>query len=132
MAVWQVWSGAALGLSLAIGASGCCRQDADHLARIGRKTASRAEALRTNGDGRGVPGLQMLRSSMDELTLDARVSARLRWDKELAAAPIQVKATGGVVELSGVVRDLNQRRRAVDIAQATVGVEKVVDGLTGP
>jgi hypothetical protein len=128
----QVWRGTAPWLALAVVAGGCSGQDADHLARIGRKTASRAEALRTNGDGRGMPGLQMLRSSMDELTLDARVSARLRWDKELAAIPIQVKANGGVVELSGVIRDLGQRRRAVELAQTTVGVEKVVDGLTAP
>jgi hypothetical protein len=119
-------------LALAIVASGCSRQDADHLARIGRKTASRAEALRTNTGNPAVPGLQMLRSSMEELTLDARVSARLRWDKDLAALPITVKANGAVVELSGVVRDLNQRRRAVDLAQTTVGVDKVVDGLSLP
>ncbi len=68
----------------------------------------------------------------DETSLDARVSIRLRWDKNLADMPIQVSSKGAVVELKGAVRDLDQRRRAVEIAESTAGVEKVVDALETP
>jgi hypothetical protein len=108
--------------------AGCSRSDADHLAQIGRKTMGRAGHL-AGGDGGPAASWQMVRAGLDDITLDSRVSARLRWDKGLADTPIQVHTTGGVVELRGTVRDLNQRRRAVDLAENTIGVEKVVDAL---
>jgi osmotically-inducible protein OsmY len=65
----------------------------------------------------------------DAAGLDLRVSARLRWDKTLSEAPIDVQTNGAVVELRGKVRDLTQRRRAVELAGTTAGVEKVNDLL---
>ena len=64
--------------------------------------------------------------------LDARVSARLRWDKALAGSKIQVQAKDGVVELKGPVIDLAQRRRAVELAESTAGADKVTDLLEVP
>jgi osmotically-inducible protein OsmY len=66
------------------------------------------------------------------MALDARVSARLRWDKTLSSEQIHVQATGGIIELKGRVRDLNQRRRAVELAESTVGTEQVLDLLEIP
>jgi osmotically-inducible protein OsmY len=62
------------------------------------------------------------------------VLTRLRWDKGLAGTAVQVDTPGtGVVRLQGTVADDQQRRRAVDLAESTQGVEKVVDELTvGP
>jgi osmotically-inducible protein OsmY len=62
------------------------------------------------------------------------VLTRLRWDKGLAGTAVQVDTPGtGVVRLQGIVADDQQRRRAVDLAESTQGVEKVVDELTvGP
>jgi osmotically-inducible protein OsmY len=48
----------------------------------------------------------------------------------MAGADVQVRLTGSsVVELTGVVADLAQRRRAVELAGTTVGVESVLDRL---
>jgi osmotically-inducible protein OsmY len=121
--------GAALGLALL---SGCTGKDAEHLARIGQKTASRANGLTANMSGQRMSGWQMVRSGVEEMTVDARVTARLRWDKELHDAPIQVRASGAVIELTGSVPSLTQRRRAVELAERTAGVERVVDALESP
>jgi len=73
-----------------------------------------------------------LTTGWQSMALDARVSARLRWDKTLSNEQIQVQATGGVIELKGTVRDLGQRRRAVELAESTVGTEQVLDLLEVP
>jgi hypothetical protein len=112
-------------LGLSALAAGCSRQDSDRLARVGKRLATRFEDVTAdcsaglgsswNGGGPGLSG---------------RVAARLRWDKGLAGLPIQVHgAGGGTVELKGSVRDLSQRRRAVELAESTDGVEKVNDQL---
>jgi osmotically-inducible protein OsmY len=115
-------------VSLAL-AAGCSNQDAEHLTTIARQTATRAEALAGGPEGRLAVGWHAIRGSGDQPALEARVAARLRWDKALAGAAVQVRVTGGTVELRGTVRDLAQRRRAVELAQATVGVEEVADAL---
>jgi osmotically-inducible protein OsmY len=122
------WTLMGLGLALAVAAVGCSNDDPDHLARVAKCVAAKGEGLTGDAD-KTLTGLQALQTNMDELTLDARVSARLRWDKDLAGAQIQVQARDGALEMTGTVRDLSQRRRAVDLAQSTVGTEKVVDRL---
>ncbi len=119
-------------LALLLLAAGCDGQDADHLARVSRKALARAGYLSGHTDDRPPSGWQAVQASLDEVTIDARVSARLRWDKNLAGVTIQTRAAGTVVELYGNVRDLNQRRRAVELAESTTGVEKVVDQLQTP
>jgi osmotically-inducible protein OsmY len=110
---------------------GCSNQDQDHLARCGRKVADRLENI-IHSDGKLAAAWQGVRGSSGETAPDARVEARLRWDKVTADAQIQVKAADGVVELKGTVRDLDQRRRAVELAEGTVGVQRVTDSLEIP
>ena len=57
------------------------------------------------------------------------MAARLRWDKQLADTAIEVVPAGAGVELRGKVRNLEQRRRAVMLADSTAGVEGVKDSL---
>jgi osmotically-inducible protein OsmY len=77
-------------------------------------------------------GWQIAPAGWAQVSLSARVSARLRWDKTLEAASIQVHADGETVQLRGTVRDLEQRRRAVELAGSTVGVKLVIDELQVP
>ncbi|MBM4070684.1 MAG: BON domain-containing protein [Planctomycetes bacterium] len=106
--------------------AGCSRGDSDCLARIARKVSCRvgdatAEIKNSLGTGwQDVGG---------ELGVEARVTARLRWDKALADAAIEVKLHDGEIELTGVVKDEAQRQRAIEIAGSTSGVEKVADQL---
>jgi hypothetical protein len=124
------WTGALL-IAALLACCGCEGQDADRLARLGHKLMAKLHP--PPADVRGGPGgpLQSIRGNWNELTLDARVLARLRWEKELEGVNIHVRHVGqGVVELHGTVPELSRRQKAVAVARATVGVNDVVDALS--
>lgn len=108
---------------------GCNQQDTERLGDVGRAIAAKFQAMSGGADGKVLSGWQTLRGNLDAATLEARVLARLRWDKTLADVKIDVRSTKGEVELKGKVNDLAQRRRAVELAETTAGTEKVVDQL---
>lgn len=71
------------------------------------------------------------RKSVDELSVQGRVYGRLRWDKTLANAPLEITVQNdNVVTLAGNVPSETARRTAVTLANDTVGVRQVVDRLT--
>jgi osmotically-inducible protein OsmY len=116
-----------------LAAGGCGREDADRLARVGRKTAAKFADVTAGARGKLSSGWQAVRGSLSDTTTDSRVILRLRWEKALAGADIRVQAADpGVIHLQGTVTDLEQRRRAVAVAESTQGVEKVIDELTVP
>jgi hypothetical protein len=120
-----------LALGMVVLAAGCDGEDADRLARVGRKVNEKFHALTGGPQEKLSSGWLAMRSNFDDATLDTRVAVRLRWDKALTTASIRVNtASEGVVELKGKVTDLNQRRRAVEVAQSTAGVSEVKDSLT--
>src|SRR5437868_2731258 len=115
-------------LGLSVFAIGCDNQDTDRLARVGRKLDEKFHALIGGPQEKLTSGWLAMRSNWDDVTLDTRVSVRMRWDKSLAEASIQVSTVSeGVVELKGKVASLQQRRRAIEIAQSTAGVNEVKD-----
>jgi osmotically-inducible protein OsmY len=63
---------------------------------------------------------------------DDAVRARLAADKRFAGVEIKVTAEADVVTLRGVVPNSGMKRLAVEVAENTVGVEKVVDELAIP
>ena len=113
----------------ALAPAGCNRDDTDRLAKIGSILAERTEAM--------LGGLQedfstqwhSLQSRGQQTQLQRRVVHRLSQEKTLVDARINVSAQGNVVELHGQVRNLEQRRRAVDLAESTLGVSKVEEHL---
>jgi osmotically-inducible protein OsmY len=117
---------------LVLWAGGCSRGDTERLASVGRKITEKLDAASADTNDRFYAGWQSFRTTMECSSLDGRVAIRLRWDKALADTPIRVEATGAVVTLSGQVAGLEQRRRAVALAETTQGVEQVIDLLTTP
>lgn len=116
-------------LSLALASCGCS-QDADRLASVFHKTAAKFDGMTEGLRDKLHNGWGAVRGSVSETSLDSRVSLRLRWDRDMAGSDVQVRLTGsGVVELTGVVADLAQRRRAVELAGTTAGIESVLDRL---
>jgi osmotically-inducible protein OsmY len=111
-------------LALAL-AAGCNRQDTEALTRIGKKIVARSEAVTSDLKTSAATSWQAVQEGSPE----SRVAARLRWDKPLADSAVDVQAAGNGVELRGSVRDLEQHRRAVMLAESTVGVESVKDSL---
>lgn len=118
-----------IGMGLAMLGAGCQRADTERLARVGRKLADKADMLSVQANNKLVASFHTLRANLDEVGLDARVSARLNWDKTLAGITIQVQATDGHIQLNGKVPDLSVQRRAVELAESTVGVSEVIDAL---
>src|SRR5579875_864131 len=116
-------------LSLALLSCGCS-QDADRLARVFHKTAAKFDGVTERLRDKLHNGWGAVQGSVSETRLDNRVALRLRWDSDMAGADVQVRlARPGVVELTGAVADLTQRRRAVELASTTAGVESVLDRL---
>lgn len=75
-------------------------------------------------------GWASLRSTVDEMSVQGRVYSRLRWDKQLADLKIDVDTEeGGVVLLRGQVSSAEAREKALQLANDTVGVTRVVDEL---
>ena len=117
---------------LALVAGGCSKGDTERLAQVSRKITEKEEAASADTNDRFYAGWQSFRTTLESSGLDGRVAIRLRWDKALADTPIRVEATGSVVTLSGPVTNLEQRRRAVALAESTQGVEQVIDLLEMP
>jgi hypothetical protein len=117
----RLWSLFLCSLGLSLG--GCNRQDTECLARLGRKLLDRAQHAQEEIGGKLDLGWKT------ELSLQERVSQRLRFEKLLADTRIDVKASETEVELRGTVSTPEQRQRALDVAEATLGVEKVTDSL---
>jgi hypothetical protein len=109
---------------------GCKEQDVDRLSRLGGKLSQKAGSLAAS-NGPLTRGLSGLRLHWGAVAVDARVAARISWDKNLEALPITVEADGGEVKLRGKVPDPAKRHRAVELATNTIGVEKVTDEMEG-
>ena len=71
-----------------------------------------------------------IRRSIDEFGVQGRVYSRLRWDKGIGVESIDVAVQErNVVLLTGTLPDEATRRKAVRLAEDTVGVEEVIDRL---
>lgn len=71
-----------------------------------------------------------IKRGTQRMTVQGRVYARLYWDKSLADSTIKIEPKdGGVVVLKGSIPSAQARRRAVELAQTTVGVNETIDEL---
>jgi len=106
-----------------LGCTGCNRSDGDRLARIGSKVAQKVQDL--------VPETPLAGSLSltPSANLEGRVRDRFKNDRYLAPASIEISVYEGAVRLKGQVDNAILKRRAVELAESTVGVEKVVDDL---
>lgn len=112
-------------LTLVLAGTGCSKTDPDTFAAIGHKLAGRSYSVSDNLE-------QTWMQFSGRLLLESRVRTRLHWDKSLAEASIEVHATERSVELKGTLPSQEQVRRAVELAESTLGVEKVVNSLQVP
>ena len=116
-------------LLVAVLLAGCSSEDPDALARVARVSAVKVEEMTGGAPNKVAASLESMRAHWDEIAPDARVSLRLRWEKDLQNLNIQVQAKDGIVELKGKVADMAQRQRAVQVARSTLGVVDVIDEL---
>ena len=113
----------------ALALAGCSNEDTEGLARVARLSAAKVEEMTGGAPNKVAASFESMRANWNELALDARVSLRLRWEKDLQSTTIQVEARNGIVEVKGKVADILQRQRAIQVAQSTTGVVEVIDSL---
>jgi len=115
---------------LSVVCAGCTGEDADRLARVSHRAGAKLDDATAGARGKLSRGWHSLQGDpLDSAPLRDRVAARLRLDQALADAHIEVDADGDIVTLHGEVVGESQRRRAIELAESTIGVEKVVDEL---
>jgi osmotically-inducible protein OsmY len=113
---------------LLVGSLGCNRQDADALARIGNRILERAN--QSTGGMR--EKIQVGFQEIGKTSVRDRVQSRLVHDRLLQGLPIEIAAHEAEVELKGTLKTAEQKRRAIDLAENTEGVAKVIDNLKVP
>ena len=75
-------------------------------------------------------GWSKVEKLVDQLEVRGRVYARVHWDKVLTSQPITIEIEdASVVVMTGQVSDEEARKKAVRLAEDTVGVTKVIDRL---
>ena len=96
------------------------------LQRAGRALDNAGKNIRNRVETEVVRG-QISAQERDVLN---RVFRRIEWDKQLVSSTLQLEAQpGGTIVLRGSVIDVAAKRRAVDLAENTIGVTTVVDEL---
>lgn len=70
------------------------------------------------------------KASVENMGVESRIYGRLHWDKALRDAKIDLEVRDGVATLRGEVPDASARAKAVQLANDTVGVNRVDDRLT--
>ena len=111
------------GLFLAAVPSGCDRTDGNRLANVGRKVAEKVQVLVPERTPFGAP---ITTSS----NVEDRVKERFRSDRFLSPIQFEFAVDGSTIRLKGIVDDEVLKKRAVEIAGSTVGVDKVIDEVT--
>jgi hyperosmotically inducible protein len=104
--------------------------DGEKLAAVCRMTVVKVREALPPAAAIAAP-MQALRRGLPERVED-RVKARLDSDKRFEGVEFTVAADGTTVYLRGIVPDATARKRAVALAENTVGVETVVDELAVP
>ena len=108
--------------------TGCNQKDSEHLNKISQKTAHYVEASMGGPNTKLMNGYQAVLGSLGDAMVDSRVSTRLIWEKTMGDSKIEVNLISpGVVKLTGKVKEESQKQKAMELAQATLGVTKVIN-----
>ena len=67
--------------------------------------------------------------SVDDTVTGSRIKAKLVVEPGIRSLNIDVDVHNGVVTLTGIVNSSEQRKRAIEIAQSTIGAVRIVDNI---
>jgi hypothetical protein len=128
---YRRWLNALCGLG-GLCCAGCHDGDVDRLARVWHRLGCRVKDWTGGARQKVSNGWSAMEMQINSpAVICDRVRTRLSLDKGLANAAIEVEVESDVVTLRGDAPDLASRRRAVELAEGTIGVGQVVDEL-GP
>jgi hypothetical protein len=104
--------------------AGCNRSDGDRLARVGTRATKNLKAM--------IPERIPISGSIgltNGSEMENRVRQRFRSDRYLSSLSLEIICEENAVRLKGQVDDPLLKRRASEIAESTIGVEKVIDEI---
>lgn len=115
-------------LGWALVAVGCDRRDAEKLGAVAARLAERpGQLLPEHTSFRST--WDQIRTVREESTPQTRVRQRIHTDRYLRPWKLEVLVQGREVTIAGEVNDPILRDRAIELAQSTVGIEKVHDQI---
>jgi hyperosmotically inducible protein len=133
---WGV-AGSTLGLVLALATWTGAAQDEPNKGtgkRIGETLDSAVQSIKRGAQETAETLREQFahaRTSVHNMGVSSRVYSRLHWDKALNDTQIDLEVKDdGVTTLRGAVPDAKAKAKALELAQDTVGVTRVVDQLT--
>ncbi len=117
--------------SLSLFTTGCSDTDAEKLRRVGDKTFDRAAHLTQKvWDELGQTLLDQKPAAPEKSTdIAQRVWQRIQWDRDLANTSIKVALQDDKLLLSGNIKSEALKQHAQDVAERTLGVNKVQNDL---
>jgi len=122
---WLFW------LCLASASTGCNGEDADRLARVYHRTAAKFEDESAGTREKLSRGWHSLQGDpLATASLRDRVAARLRLDRALAEAAIEVDADGDIITLRGEVEQLLPEVEIADLPLEVHGWTGFLDEYT--
>src|SRR5512135_2923089 len=134
--LWGI-AGSTLGLVLALAAWTGAAQDEPTKGtgkRIGETLDSAVQSIKRGAQETAETLREQFaraRTSVHNMGVSSRVYSRLHWDKALNDAQIDLEVKDdSVTTLRGAVADAKAKAKALELAQDTVGVTRVVDQLT--
>jgi hypothetical protein len=111
-------------------AVGCSDAEAEKVRQVGEKTYDRAATLVLNTwDELGKTLLEPAPVSKPEFDVASKVRYRLQWDKDLEGQGITVTLVDEGLQLTGKVATKEQKERAQQLAEQTLGVVQVKNEL---
>ncbi|MFO0944480.1 MAG: BON domain-containing protein [Planctomycetota bacterium] len=117
-------------LAIVLVASACNNQQAQHLGDTSAQNLGKAsESLKQVAQSLG-KGLSKVRQGLDDAELTGKVYVRILWDKDLQESKVSISSKpGGIVTIRGTVPSRTIRRRILELAESTIGVEEVDDQM---
>jgi len=101
-----------------------------HATDLAKATAKREAAkLASKAAETASEAKDHLGDTVTEAALTAKIKSKMALDDHVKARAINVDTSGSVATLSGVVASADERKRAVQLAQDTEGITRVVDKL---
>jgi hypothetical protein len=106
--------------------------DLEILTRVSKTTTRKVHAALP--DARRVAGPLAIFRAGDALPVEERVRVRIQTDKQMDGADVWVvpTETRGEIRLRGIVKNSDQKVRAVELANGTAGVDNVLIELAIP
>jgi len=143
---WKFWAilPAVLGLALTVGTRGSAQEPKDlpptpppqqpkgATESIGNAVEGVVESIKRGAKATSETvqeQYQRARTSVHDMSVQARVYSRIHWDKDLANAKIDIEIKDGTAILHGSVKTIRAKAKAVELAHDTVGVDHVDEHL---